>query len=174
MQGFYTSVNKYCMDFHQQYYLGQNPTFILMRGKDKNGNWYLLGKGTTGLPQNLSLFNSWKRTKSYTYTHPYSKISELLPSLFFLLLCPYSLTKANFHMPISHPHMVEKMSDFLIPQKQWPLFMPTWCDVSTAKMKRGKPWSKRKKDHLQKEGLCLFNTAHECYQRLGNSMQNYT
>lgn len=56
-------------------------------------------------------------------------------------------------MPMSHPHVAEKMRDFLLPQKQWSLFMPTQCDVSAAKMKRGKPWSNKKKDHLQKDGF---------------------
>lgn len=148
-------------------------TFTALMGKDKNGSWYLLGKCTTGLLRScLSLFNrySWKWTKSCTYTHPCSEVAELFPPLFFLLLCPFCLKKALSHANESPTHDREdktfsyhKSSDLCLCQHGVMGALPRWNAVN--------PGPTEKRTISKSSGSCLLNTAHECYQRLGISMQ---
>lgn len=108
-------------------------TFILLMGKDTNGNWYLLRQGTTGLLQKLSKsFSrySWKLNHIMHLHTPQLQTKYLN----FFHLCSFchcahlAQRKQLFIWQLLSP-IHSREDDRPTTKLQWSLFMPTRCHV---------------------------------------------
>lgn len=104
--------------------------------------------------------------------HSQTKWLNMLPPLFFLSLCPFSLKKLTCHMTIIVTHAWQRRWQTFYYQKHSDLCFcqqgVMWC---TAQMKMGKDQSNRKSTISKRRSKCLFNITCQYYQRLGNSVQ---